>query len=1270
MFSKYRRRRLHIEPLEARATPTVITINPSADNTLFEDANGNLSDGAGPHFYVGSTNQGTTLNARRGVMKFDLSGIPAGSTIHSATLTLNVSKVPPGAVAENVVLHQALKDWGEGTSDSSQGGTNPGEGDGTQATTGDATWKYTFWNTQSWTSLGGDFSATASATTNVSGLGQYTWSGAGMVADLQQWLDNSETNFGWVLVGLETTNKTAKQFDSRQNANASNRPSLSIDFTTPVPDLRITKSHIGDFTQGDSGDIYTITVTNAGLSATSGMVTVTDVLPSGLSPTADDNGTIAGWNVSFTNQTITATRTDALAPGNSYQPLTITVDVAIDAPTSVLNTATVAGGGELNTGNNSDEDPTTIQLYPFPNQPPENTLPATFSTAEDTAVTLTGVSVADPDAGNGAEKVTFTVPSGTLTFNTSVSGGVTLAQVSSNGSGTVVVTAKLSAINATLADPTGLVFMPAGEQSGDVTLEMSTDDQGHTGNDGPKSDTDFATISVSPVNDAPVNALPAAGSTNADTPLPLTGISISDVDAGSGNMSVVISVSHGTLTLNTAVPGGVSAADVFGNGSGLITLLSSLTKINSTLGDVSGLVFSPDPGFAGMATLTLVANDLGQTGAGGAQADSDSQSISVVRLLDHFDVQIPVGTVAGAPFTVNVTARDQADGIVNYGGTIDIGISDGNGTAPAQATFTNGVATFGVTFRTAGKQSVTVADSTVPSIVATQQITVIPAAAARLVFAQQPTGTLVNAPFLPSVRVIAVDAFDNVASTDSSDVVTIRLLNNPGGAKLAGVATVRVNNGQAVFSDLKLNKPGHDYTLAATAPGLPLAVSTAFDVAAVARFNVTTTTAVAGAGGPFSVTVQAVDAKGQVVTNYAGTVHFSSTDPQAILPGDATLTNGQGTFPVTLITAGPRKISVADVAKPSTTGALKRPIVVNPAPVVALKVSAPPAATMAQKSKVTVYAVDAFGNVNFDYTGSITLTSSDALATLPPAFSFTARDKGQHAFPVTLNTPALQSITAADGSLSTSARIVVAGSTAVVLIQPDPEDPAKTALVVIGTNRNDTIDISPANLAGDVLQVIANGVSQGTAFAPTGHILAYGLGGKDTIRILSGTGALAGVQVARAFVIDAGAGNDIVDTSGAAGDSIVIGGDGNDDVTGGTGRDILIGGRGLDQLRGGAGEDILIAGPTVFDNNLSALFGLMDEWGDTGADFAVRVQHLRGTLPGGSNGSFFLTGLTVQSDTSIDQLSGQGDSDWFVAAGGKKADNVLDVVDGEFVTEL
>ena len=103
---------------------------------------------------------------------------------------------------------------------------------------------------------------------------------------------------------------------------------------------------MGDFQQGDASDTYTITVTNAGTGPTNGsLVTVTDPLPTGLSPTAADNGTINGSSVSYVAQTITATRSDVLAAGGSYPDLTLTVAVADNAPASVTNTATVSGGG-------------------------------------------------------------------------------------------------------------------------------------------------------------------------------------------------------------------------------------------------------------------------------------------------------------------------------------------------------------------------------------------------------------------------------------------------------------------------------------------------------------------------------------------------------------------------------------------------------------------------------------------------------------------------------------------------------------------------------------------------------------------------------------------------------------------------------------------------------------------------------------------------------------------------------------------------------------
>ena len=133
------------------------------------------------------------------------------------------------------------------------------------------------------------------------------------------------------------------------------RIQAAIDRVTAVADLTIVKSHTGNFRQGDSAGIYTITVSNAGPGATAGTVTVADDLPAGLTATA-----ISGTGWSCTLGTLTCTRSDALAAGASYPAITLTVNVAGNAASSVTNTAVVSGGGELNTANNTASDPTPI----------------------------------------------------------------------------------------------------------------------------------------------------------------------------------------------------------------------------------------------------------------------------------------------------------------------------------------------------------------------------------------------------------------------------------------------------------------------------------------------------------------------------------------------------------------------------------------------------------------------------------------------------------------------------------------------------------------------------------------------------------------------------------------------------------------------------------------------------------------------------------------------------------------------------------------------
>lgn len=208
-----------------------VTIPAIRDNTLFESATGALSSGKGPWFFTGRTNQGAGLSLRRALVAFDVAGnVPAGSTINAATLTLNLQN-PPSADhgTQTVTIQRVNADWGEGTSNSGSSGA------GTASTTNDATWIHRFFNTTNWAAAGGDFQATPSASTTMNANGPYTLgSTSQMVADVQGWLDNSASSFGWMIRSNEVTPGTAFRFGSRENADEEFQPMLTIDFTPPV----------------------------------------------------------------------------------------------------------------------------------------------------------------------------------------------------------------------------------------------------------------------------------------------------------------------------------------------------------------------------------------------------------------------------------------------------------------------------------------------------------------------------------------------------------------------------------------------------------------------------------------------------------------------------------------------------------------------------------------------------------------------------------------------------------------------------------------------------------------------------------------------------------------------------------------------------------------------------------------------------------------------------------------------------------------------------
>jgi|GEM_PF-2732810 len=125
---------------------------------------------------------------------------------------------------------------------------------------------------------------------------------------------------------------------------------LQIKTVVPAPDLTVSIHPKGTFKTGQAGAAYTVAVANLGTLGTSGVVTVTHTVPSGLTATGISGD---GWDCDLA--ALTCSRGDVLAVGNRYPAITVTVDVDEQAATAVTLDAAVEGGGESNTGNNSGQ---------------------------------------------------------------------------------------------------------------------------------------------------------------------------------------------------------------------------------------------------------------------------------------------------------------------------------------------------------------------------------------------------------------------------------------------------------------------------------------------------------------------------------------------------------------------------------------------------------------------------------------------------------------------------------------------------------------------------------------------------------------------------------------------------------------------------------------------------------------------------------------------------------------------------------------------------
>jgi hypothetical protein len=388
---------------------------------------------------------------------------------------------------------------------------------------------------------------------------------------------------------------------------------------------------------------------------------------------------------------------------------------------------------------------------------------------------------------------------------------------------------------------------------------------------------------------------------------------------------------------------------------------------------------------------------------------------------------LPSSVTAGSAVTFTVTATDANGNTASgYTGTIHFTSSDGQAVLPADYTFTaadNGVHTFSITFKTAGTASLTATDTATSSITGSQAgITVTPAAvvASRLVMSGLPSS--ITAGSAVTFTVTATDANGNTATGYTG---TVHFTSSDGQAVLPadytftaadkGVHTFTVTFKTAGTESLTVTDKA---TSSITGSQTGIAVTNAAVVAS--RLVIAGLPSSVTVGSAVTFTVTATDANGTTATGYTGTVHFTSSDGQAVLPADYTFTaadKGVHTFTVTFKTAGTATLTVTDKATSSITGTQTGISVTTAAAVTASRLviaGLPSTLTAGTAMTFTVTATNANGNTATGYRGTVHFTSSDGQAILPADYTFTAADNGVHTFTVTFKTPGTVSLTATD----------------------------------------------------------------------------------------------------------------------------------------------------------------------------------------------------------------------------------------------------------------
>jgi hypothetical protein len=345
-----------------------------------------------------------------------------------------------------------------------------------------------------------------------------------------------------------------------------------------------------------------------------------------------------------------------------------------------------------------------------------------------------------------------------------------------------------------------------------------------------------------------------------------------------------------------------------------------------------------------------------------------------------------------------------------------------------------------------------------------------------------------------NVADLTVTAKDGSGNTDAGYRGTVRLDSSDSTALLANPLTVlpasytftSADNGVHTFEVLLHVAGSQTVKVTDTATSSLTSTGTVNVVpGAVKVFAFSGVTSAVTAGNSQGFTVTAQDAFANTVTDYTGTIHFSSDDSQAGLPHNypfVAADNGVHAFSATLRTAGNRTVTAVDTLDASATGSAG--ISVNSAAATHIGLGIAASGVAGSALDVTVTAQDPFGNTDPSFTGTVHFGSADLGATLPADFTFGTSDQGQHTFPagVVLRKAGTESVTVTTPTLQdgTNNVLVAPAPVSVLKVQPNfptpaPAGTAGTVTVTAQDNFGNTVPTyqGQVHLGSSDLQVTA-----------------------------------------------------------------------------------------------------------------------------------------------------------------------------------------------------